>query len=284
MWKSAVAILALLALSEAADWQNVKPAYRVKPTVLKKTYRHTNRIVGGTFATVGQFPYVSAILIDGTSFCGGVLISDYTVLTAAHCVNGGSTFEITLGALNIYDETEPGRLKIVPAKVRVHEAYSDFNLANDVAILEFPSRIEFTDTIKPIRLPSWSQKDLLFDEELPARIAGWGWTYDGENSISSDLLYADVTTLYTELCESYYGLLYHSSQLCIDTFFGQYGTCDGDAGGPLILVENDGNETLIGIASYYADDGCEGIGPQGFARISSQLDWLEVHGGVIIRP
>jgi secreted trypsin-like serine protease len=43
------------------------------------------KIIGGTAATLGQFPHQAAILIDRETFCGGSLISEQWVLTAAHC-------------------------------------------------------------------------------------------------------------------------------------------------------------------------------------------------------
>jgi len=48
------------------------------------------KIVGGQPATVGQFPHQAALVISGTSFCGGVLICPTWILTAAHCGNAGS--------------------------------------------------------------------------------------------------------------------------------------------------------------------------------------------------
>ncbi|XP_059490139.1 serine protease 53-like [Neocloeon triangulifer] len=284
MWKSAIAILALLALSEAVDWSAVRPAFRVKSSpLLRKAYnKKSSKIIGGSLATAGQFPYIAAVLNNGVEFCGGVLISDYTVLTAAHCTTGGVYYEVILGALNYNNAAEPGRLVVTATKVRVHQAYDDFTLANDIAVIEFDSRINLTSTIQTARLPGWSQNGLKF-EDIPARTAGWGWTYEGENAINPDLLYVDVTTIYDDLCLAYYGNLYDASQICIDTSFGTAGTCNSDAGGPLVIVDSDGLDTVIGIANYVADDGCEGVGPQGFARLSGHLDWLEVNGGVIIR-
>jgi trypsin len=43
-------------------------------------------IVGGTTATIGEFPFIVS-LTDGSSFCGGVLINANTVLTAGHCAD-----------------------------------------------------------------------------------------------------------------------------------------------------------------------------------------------------
>jgi secreted trypsin-like serine protease len=51
-------------------------------------FRNSNRIIGGSLATAGQFKYQVAVVIDGSGFCGGSLIADNVVLTAGHCVDG----------------------------------------------------------------------------------------------------------------------------------------------------------------------------------------------------
>jgi trypsin len=50
--------------------------------------QRNGRIIGGDYATEGQFPYQIGLYIDGSGFCGGSLISADTVLTAAHCSTG----------------------------------------------------------------------------------------------------------------------------------------------------------------------------------------------------
>ena len=62
-----------------------------------------DKIVGGEEATPNQFPWIVALFVDNAWFCGGALISENWVLTAAHCVDGASYFDIIAGAHNVDD-------------------------------------------------------------------------------------------------------------------------------------------------------------------------------------
>merc|ERR1712212_1217638 len=65
------------------------------------------RIVGGHEAEEHQWPWQVALFIDDAWFCGGSLINENYVLTAAHCVDGASYFDIMAGAHNVRASSEP---------------------------------------------------------------------------------------------------------------------------------------------------------------------------------
>lgn len=71
-----------------ADWANLKPlAIHVEPIGPAPENPSGTRIVGGSTATRNQFPYQVALIINNSGFCGGSIISNTWVLTAAHCVD-----------------------------------------------------------------------------------------------------------------------------------------------------------------------------------------------------
>lgn len=116
------------------------------------------RIVGGENATAGQFPYQVSLrtYFDRRHFCGGSIISDRFILTAAHCtlgVNGEPEYVFAVvGALY---RTRDG-VEIQLEKISAHAEWSNVRFINDIAVIKTAKKIVFSDTIKPIALPTQS--------------------------------------------------------------------------------------------------------------------------------
>merc|ERR1712011_14657 len=91
-----------------------------------------DKIVGGVEATPHEFPWQVGLFFDGY-FCGGSIISEEYILTAAHCADGVFHHEVVIGAHEIRDPNN----KIIDAySPTVHPKWDSYNLANDIAILE----------------------------------------------------------------------------------------------------------------------------------------------------
>lgn len=117
-------------------------------------FKLQSRIVGGQDAIRGQFPY-SVSIRDYKSkahFCGGALISDQHILTAAHCLQKNRSkahnLYIVVGALLRNDDETMIRV----SRISVHQHYNDTSLKNDIAMIYAAVKIQFTDTVKPIAL------------------------------------------------------------------------------------------------------------------------------------
>merc|ERR1712142_1072269 len=234
------------------------------------------RIVGGFEAEPNQWPWQVALFVDNAWFCGGALISENYVLTAAHCVDGASYFDIMAGAQNVKESSEPNRVEITSFNGWTHPQWSPNDLANDIALIELPSPITFNDYIKPSCLPDAG--DTADPDEL-VTATGWGKPSDNAGGISPVLrMVEDLPTITNAECNAVHGIV-QAGVVCIDTTGGK-GTCNGDSGGPLNMKFDvkDGAAgqkwKQIGVVSFGASAGCEVGYPAGFSRTEYYRDWL----------
>ncbi|KAJ9584010.1 hypothetical protein L9F63_021639 [Diploptera punctata] len=242
-----------------------------------------SRIVGGSEASRHQFPYQVGIFIntaDGTGFCGGSLLSDEWVLTAAHCAEPGNSFTVILAAHAIR-ENEDAQIQLTVTEKYVHPNYDSSRISNDVALLKLPTKVQLSDKVQTIRLPSRSQANQAF-ENAAATVSGWGRDSDNSNAISPILRFVQVPVITNTLCNLMFFGSIQSSNICTSGTGGK-GTCNGDSGGPLVVVDSDGQVTQVGIVSFGIALGCEVGWPAAYARVTSYLDWISSTSGIAIR-
>jgi len=239
-----------------------------------------DRIVGGVEASPNQWPWQVALFVDNAWFCGGSLISDTHVLTAAHCVEGATYFDIMAGAHNVRASSEPHRVEITSYNGFTHENWNGADLSNDVALIELPSPITFNDYIRPACLPA--KGDTADAGEL-VTATGWGKPSDSAGGISPVLrMVSDLPVITNQECNAIYGIV-GPGVVCISTSGGK-GTCNGDSGGPLNMkagMKAAGQKwNHVGVVSFGASAGCEVGYPAGFSRTEYYLDWIATNTGL----
>jgi len=239
------------------------------------------RIVGGEEAVPHSYPWMAALFVDGKWFCGGTLISDEWVLTAAHCAKDASEMTVMLGAHNVREASEEGRLELVTRDFFTHPKYSSFNIHNDLALVHLPEKVTFTDTIRPVCLPAHSEAGDAM-AHLAAVASGWGKPSDDATSISPVLREVDTETITNLMCALEFPTSVNKNVICISGKHGK-STCNGDSGGPLHVVEG-GVYKQIGITSFGSALGCELGFHAAFTRPASYLEWIETETNVIIDP
>ncbi|WAL64178.1 serine protease [Amycolatopsis cynarae] len=218
------------------------------------------RIVGGTEASITDFPY-AVYLTDrrGYQFCGGVLVSHTAVATAAHCARALSRSEIRVVAGRQDERTDDGMTARV-AKVWVEPGFSDPGKGDDVAVLTLDRAVPY----QPVSLPGQNDPRL-YAEGTTATVVGWGRTTDG-GSRSEYLRRAELPVASDTGCADSYPNYDARSMVCAGYPDGGIDACQGDSGGPLLV-----GDTLIGIVSW--GDGCAKPGKPGvYTRVASYSD------------
>ncbi|XP_037881429.1 serine protease filzig-like [Glossina fuscipes] len=217
--------------------------------------------------------------------CGGCLISNTFVVTAAHCVVDtleGSYFKPRLWAVRVgaCDLANPFE-KIIEYGIEQVIMHSKFNrriLANDIALIKTNMPISFNAHVSPICLPTDA---MFFNQDFvgkPAVVLGWGRTRYG-GPLSHVLKEAILPIVSLEKCRKSYSTVFRGFELTdgvICAGNGSADACQSDSGGPLIFQENrDGAlvSSLVGIVSFGKE--CNNPEYPGvYTRVVSYMDWI----------
>merc|ERR1711923_543340 len=232
-----------------------------------------DKIVGGVEATPHEFPWQVGLFFDGY-ICGGTIISEKYILTAAHCADGVYSHEVVIGAHEIRDSSNTIINAYGPT---VHPEWDSFSLSNDLAILELETEIdwaEFGDNASPNCLASSGD----FSGQT-ALVSGWGLDSDSASSISPVLRKVEAPVMSQSECESYWGNL-NEGIVCINTE-GGHSSCNGDSGGPLSIPGSVYEQ--IGIVSFGSAAGCEIGAPAGFSEVTKYIDWISSVTGLKLK-
>ncbi|GFS82969.1 plasma kallikrein [Nephila pilipes] len=248
-----------------------------------RRFARNARIVGGADAYKGEFPWAVSVRLLTTHFCGGVIISKYWVLTAAHCVKRYSAryFRVRQGESAVSVDKFLPEIDIHVAEVSIHPKFGmPRRYSNDLALLRLKKPFTFDAFSQPICLPDPDQ-DL---EGRNATVVGWGWMNEIEKGTAKKLQKVQVPVLNNTICETWYREVYqgyvriYDYQICAGYKEGGKDACQGDSGGPLVMKDGD-HFSIIGIVS--AGVGCAREHLPGiYSRVSLFVPWIQQVTGV----
>jgi len=238
------------------------------------------RIDGGIQAEMNEFPYMAMLTHEtGILFCGAVLIGDYYVLTAAHCLFGKSAKNVIV-RLGDYDQStdeETIHENIRAAEFIPHPKFDYTFTFNDLALVKMARAASRNPVIAPICLPPPEET---FAGET-AILSGWGAT-DVDGFATNFLQKGSMTVLESDDCKSRLRdfnieLLTYLSSTKVCAWEDKINSCKGDSGGPLV-VKNPETEKgiLVGISSlsfWCASKNLPGV----YTRVNSYLDWIKAN-------
>ncbi|XP_033322612.2 chymotrypsin-2 [Megalopta genalis] len=217
------------------------------------------RMVSGKDTKPGQFPYAVFIKVNNKVICGGAIISNYHVLTAAHCLqspyNKTEDMVVVTGTIYLDQGGETHRV----AALYPHPYYSDY-LDKDVGVIKLADRINFNANQQPIAFPSSRTPAFVY-----ATVVGWGGTSVPPTAMSNSQQYLSLKVIDTETCRATSGFII--SEIC--TLNGaNVGTCTGDSGDPLVY-----NNEIVGVASRGVP--CARGAPDIFTSIYDSLEFIK---------
>lgn len=172
--------------------------------------------------TLSSAPYQVSIQVKGRHECGGSIISQSFVLTAAHCtfITRARDVTVRVGTNKVQQEGEVFKVK----RIKNYPFFNPFNYNNDFSIIELSTKITFiTGVQEAIELPP--HDDPIEDGTLTL-VSGWGDTNKFDES--SDLLRGVIVpTVNQKKCKEVYSNLSNQMVCAGDLINGGKDSCQG---------------------------------------------------------
>ncbi|XP_067826816.1 transmembrane protease serine 5-like [Heptranchias perlo] len=231
-------------------------------------------IVGGQEAALGSWPWQVTLYYNYKHVCGGSIIDQYWLITAAHCVHklpNAYNWRVYAGIVDRQILLYTSFPVYLVERIFYSYNYDDNTHDYDIALMKLKNPIEFSNTVRAICLPSYNQQDTLSKE---CWISGWGHARVDAYEVENKLKEASVPLISTERCNS--SCMYNGAisprMLCAGYKEGKVDACQGDSGGPLVC-EGVQAWHLTGVVSWGI--GCaEANHPGVYTKVSAFLEWI----------
>uniref|UniRef100_A0A3Q1JU84 Peptidase S1 domain-containing protein n=2 Tax=Anabas testudineus TaxID=64144 RepID=A0A3Q1JU84_ANATE len=203
--------------------------------------------------------YMVSVQNDHGHVCGGFLIREDFVLTAAHCDDKNPT-SVVLGTHYLHK----GVKTAIKQKYK-HKAYKEVSKGHDIMLLKLSRRVPLNHRVQIIKLPKLGMN---IKENQQCLVAGWGMTKT-YGHIENDLRMVDVSVINLDVCKYHWSGL-PANVICAGGYGTNKGFCQGDSGGPLVC-----NGRAVGVVSFNYKMRCDyPDAPNVYTDVSKYLDWI----------
>nr|BAE72683.1 Ami [Xenopus laevis] len=200
-------------------------------TVSTYECRPRGRILGGQDSKEKTWPFMASIQKNEVHQCGGVLISDKWVLSAAHCAtdSNNSSLHVMLGAISL---TKPEQYKIVLKVEREipHPLYNSTKKHHDLLLLELSEKVTLSEAVKPL---PFETENIDIPDGKRCLVAGWG-QMKSTGKMPDTLQELWIPVISRDVCNrrNYYDNEITPNMIC--AIEAKKDSCEGDSGGPLV--------------------------------------------------
>ncbi|XP_075039161.1 transmembrane protease serine 6 isoform X1 [Mixophyes fleayi] len=233
-----------------------------------------SRLAGGTQAQEGEWPWQASLQVRGSHICGGTLVADRWILTAAHCFTPESlstpeVWTVILGKVQLSRSSQK-EMAFKVTQLILHPYHDEDSHDYDVALVQVDHPVPLTSQhVQPICLPASTHH---FPTGSMCWVTGWGAVR--EDGPTSDILQKiDVKLIADETCSELYHYQISPRMFCAGYPDGSKDACQGDSGSPLVCKEPGGHWFQAGLVSWGA--GCAIPKYYGvYSRITRLVGWI----------